>query len=292
MNILSFDIEEWYLEKLKGGNRPEYYQDCNNLLEKILDKLDELDVKATFFCLGKMAEEFPNVVSEIAKRGHDIGCHSHEHGWLTKMTPEEMYADTKSAKDALEQLIGKKVISYRAPAFTITENNKWAVQVLAELGFEIDSSIFPINHEIGGYGSFPEMKPCVVKCGDYQLKEFPLITTPILGKQIAYSGGGYFRMLPYCVINHALRNTDYFIGYFHLSDLLSNKIPMMSKTDYEAYFKEPGTLKNRYLRYVKCNLGVTGAYNKLIKLIENNHFCSMIAATNNIDWNKIKKIEI
>ena len=292
MNILSFDIEEWYLEKLKGGNRAEYYSDCNDLLSRLLDKLDERDVKATFFCLGKMAEEFPHVVSEITRRGHDIGCHSHEHGWLTKMTPEEMYQDTKLAKDALEQIAGKEIISYRAPAFTITKENKWAIQVLSELGFQIDSSVFPINHEIGGFPEFPEKKPCIIKYGGHSIKEFPLISMTLFGKSFAYSGGGYFRLIPYPIINRELRKTDYFIGYFHLSDLLSSKIPMMNKEDYEIYFKQTGTLLNRYMRYLKCNIGVSGAYNKLVKLILNNDFCSIKEACNHIDWSLSKSINL
>lgn len=292
MNILSFDIEEWYLEKLKGGNRSTYYCDLGVLLTKLLDKLDEQNIKATFFCLGKMATDFPEIVSTISRRGHDIGCHSHNHQWLTKMSADEMYKDTKNAKDALEQVIGQKVTSYRAPAFTITEKNPWAIQVLVDLGFEVDSSIFPIRHEIGGYSSFPEMQPCIINYNNYQIKEFPLITTQLFGKNVAYSGGGYFRMLPYFIIQHALNNTGYFIGYFHLSDLLATKIPMMSKDEYERYFKEKGSLTNRFLRYAKCNMGVAGAYKKLEKLVSRNSFMSVKRAVNTIDWNKANTIHL
>lgn len=99
-------------------------------------------------------------------------------------------------------------------------------------------------------------------------------------------------MLPYSFIKHSMHNTDYFIGYFHLSDLLSTKIPMMSKADYEEYFKEPGTIKNRYLRYVKCNLGVAGAYNKLDRIMSNNDFCSVREATCKIDWQHVRIVDI
>ena len=125
MNILTFDIEEWYLEKVFFGNHQEKYAEYDQYLGQILDTLDQCGFKGTFFCVGGMATEFPEVVRQIDVRGHEIGCHSYQHVWLNKMSREEVMEDTHRAVDVLEQCIGKKVKSYRAPAFSIGKDNKW-----------------------------------------------------------------------------------------------------------------------------------------------------------------------
>ena len=142
MNILTFDIEEWYIEKEYGGDRTERYRQYDDYFARILGLLDRHGIKATFFCVGEMAIDFPNVVKQIAAKGHEVGCHSNTHQWLNKMTQQEALEDTRTAVDALEQCIGQKVTSYRAPAFSIGEKNKWAFEVLAECGIECDASIF------------------------------------------------------------------------------------------------------------------------------------------------------
>ena len=138
MNIISFDIEEWYIEKKFNGDHNERYQIFDTYLKKILDLLDENGMQATFFCLGKIATDFPDVVRSIAAKGHEVGCHSNEHLWLTKMTPEQLRRDTHDAIAALEDVSGQKVVSYRAPAFSIGDENKWAIEVLASEGIERD----------------------------------------------------------------------------------------------------------------------------------------------------------
>lgn len=121
MNILTFDIEEWFLEKHNHGNRPERIKLFDQFLNQILDLLDERQLKATFFCVGGMGIEFPHVIKLIESRGHEMGCHSYRHTWLNKMSRAEVLQDTREAVDALEQCIGKKILSYRAPAFSIGE---------------------------------------------------------------------------------------------------------------------------------------------------------------------------
>ena len=145
MNILTFDIEEWYLRKLRYGDTYDKYEVLDSYLHQILDALEERRMKGTFFCVGGMATDFPEVVRLIDQRGHEIGCHSNRHTWLNKMTEPEVREDTKQAIDALEQCIGKKVRSYRAPAFSIGESNPWAFEILAECGIKRDASVFPPN---------------------------------------------------------------------------------------------------------------------------------------------------
>ena len=292
MNLLTFDIEEWYLEKTLHGGRIFRYQQFDELFGKVLDELDRLRLKATFFCVGQMAVEFPEVVRSIARQGHEIGCHSNIHTWLDKMTPEELLDDTTEALKALEDVSGVKVVSYRAPAFSITPKNKWAVNVLAECGIKNDASIFPTNRDFGGYTGFPQDKPCIISHQGAELKEFPVSLTSVFGKDMAYSGGGYFRLVPYWFVNMVMKRRDYNIFYFHLADLMTETKQMMSKADYEEYFKEPGSLKNRLVRYAKSNIRIGNAYDKLYRLLSEHEFVNIQEADRLIDWSNMKVAEL
>lgn len=286
MNILTFDIEEWYLEKAFFGAKASKYVEYDRLLNQILGKLAEKNLKGTFFCVGKMATDFPLVVRRIADAGHEIGCHSDNHQWLNKMTYEEAFEDTHAAVDALQQCIGKAVNSYRAPAFSIGSNNKWAFEVLAKNGITCDASVFPVARDFGGFPEFSKIEPSVVKYKGIEIHEFPIATTTILGKQIAYSGGGYFRFFPYIFIEKEMKKASYSMTYFHLGDLLPVISGVMSKDEYEGYFNETGSLKARYLRYIKTNLGVNRNKKKLFKLLDKLEFCNISEANRQIDWSK------
>lgn len=292
MNILTFDIEEWYLEKINDGARKEKYLQFDETLKKVLDCLDEHSIKATFFCVGKLATEFPQVVRLIANRGHEVGCHSNEHTWLDSMSEEVLRKDTYEAIKTLEDVAGQKVTSYRAPSFTITQNNKWAINVLAECGITSDSSIFPTSRDFGGYKGFPQDTPCIISHEGVTMMEYPICQTTILGKKMAYSGGGYFRLLPYLMVSQIVKSRDYNICYFHLADLIKENRRMLSKEEHEAYYKEPGTFKNRMVRQVKNNIGIGDTFEKMRHLIEKHHFISVDKATGQIDWEKANRIEL
>ena len=162
MKILTFDIEEWYIEQQDGGHA-EKYAEYDRYLNAILDKLDDRKLKATFFCVGEMGKMFPEVIRKIQQHGHEVGCHSNIHTWLNKMTEAECREDTHRAVNSLEQCIGEKVKSYRAPAFSIGENNKWALEILAENGIARDASIFPAARDFGGFPHFGQKTPCIVE---------------------------------------------------------------------------------------------------------------------------------
>jgi polysaccharide deacetylase family protein (PEP-CTERM system associated) len=284
MNILTFDIEEWYIEKAYHGARAERYQKFDDYLKRILDLLDARQMKATFFCVGKLATDFPQVVKCIANKCHEVGCHSNTHQWLNKMTRKEAMEDTRTAVDALEQCIGKKVVSYRAPAFSIGEQNKWAFELLAECGIERDASVFPAARDFGGFSHFKSHEPTLVSYQGATIKEFPIPTIKLFGKEMAYSGGGYFRFFPIGVVKHWMANSKYNMCYIHISDLVPEMNGLPSKADYEEYFKESGTLISRYKRYIKSNLGKKSAYMKLMELINTKEFVNLDQADNIIDW--------
>lgn len=286
MNILTFDIEEWFLYK------KERHAEFDRYLNAILDKLEERKIKATFFCVGEMGRLFPEVIRKIQEQGHEIGCHSNKHTWLNKMTMTECHEDTRCAVDSLEQCIGNKVKSYRAPAFSIGESNKWAFEILAENGIERDASIFPAARDFGGFSHFGQKTPCVVEYNGIHIKEFPICTTKVLGKEMAYSGGGYFRFFPLGFVEKNMKKSPYAMCYFHIGDLIPESHGVISKEAYEAYFKEPGTVKARYVRYFKSNLGKKSAFGKMIKLIDDMDFVNLQQADETIDWEAAKIVKL
>lgn len=277
MNILTFDIEEWVLEKDHFGDRKEKYTEFDRILDQILDLLDKTNQSATFFCLGKIASDFPEVIKKIQSHGHEIGSHSNVHKWINKMTPEEFREDTRRTVHNIEDLIGRKVKSFRAPAFSIGESNKWAFEILYEFGIENDTSIFPGIRDFGGFPNFSEQEPCIIKYNGVQINEFPipLYTMPIIHKRMAYSGGGYFRLLPLSFVRKRMELSKYNMCYFHIADLLIDKDPFMSRSEFENYFKESGTLPKRLSRFFKANIGRSKALKNLDWLIRSLSFSSI-----------------
>lgn len=284
MTILTFDIEEWGLAKVGGYGSADKYAEYERYLNMILDALDEHDIKGTFFCTGLMGSDFPQVVRLINDRGHEVGCHSFKHTWLNKMTASEVDEDTRISVNTLEQCIGKKIKSYRAPAFSIGDSNKYVFDILMRNGITRDASIYPAKRDFGGFAQFGQKKPSVVHYNNETIKEFPICTTKICGHEMAYSGGGYFRFFPLCFIKKEMAKHDYVMFYFHLGDLMPESSGLSSKEDFEAYYKIQGSLKNRLIRYIKTNLGKKHAFGKMMELISTEPFINLEQADKMIDW--------
>jgi polysaccharide deacetylase family protein (PEP-CTERM system associated) len=184
--------------------------------EKILDLLDQASISATFFCLGWIAERNRQLIRDIHARGHEIACHGHLHQIITSQTPPVFREDVSRAKGVLEECTGSPVLGYRAPTYSITGKTLWALDVLEELGFLYDSSIFPIYHD--NYG-IPDAPRHPHRLPGRALVEFPISTLRMGSVNIPVSGGGYFRLFPYPVTRAALRYLERcgepFIFYLH-----------------------------------------------------------------------------
>lgn len=292
MHILTFDIEEWALAKAGGYGTEELYAKYEDCLDKILELLDRQNIKATFFCTGAMAKDFPHIVQKIDCAGYEVGCHSYSHLWLNKMSFQQCNEDISSAVKALEDCLGKKVTSFRAPAFSIGEENVWAFDVLAENGITTDSSIFPARRDFGGFPSFNSKSPCMISHNGVNIKEYPIGLAKLFGRDVAYSGGGYFRLLPLSFINNNINNAEYSMCYFHISDLIKESSALLNRDEYESYFKEKGSLINRYKRHLKSNIGRKAAWVKLESLIIKNNFIDLSSANSLIDWSDITIVKV
>jgi polysaccharide deacetylase family protein (PEP-CTERM system associated) len=148
--------------------------------------------------LGAVAERFPEIIGDLARDGHEIGCHSHLHQFVYRQTPDEFRADLVRARDTIAAAAGITPTGYRAPYFSIREDSRWALEILADEGFRYDSSIFPVrNHRYG----IPHAQrvPFEIATPSGSVYEVPLTPIQIAGKNVAFSGGAYLRILPAAV---------------------------------------------------------------------------------------------
>lgn len=200
-DIITIDVEEWfhghnYLDHVPPGQWDAQESRVEQATGLCLDLLDRHRVKATFFVLGWTAERHPDVVREIRRRGHEVGCHSYGHPVIFRMTREEFRADCQRALEVLAACGVDRVQGYRAPSFSITPPVRHYLEVLQDLGFVYDSSIFPVRHPRYGQPRAPR-RP--FRLGDERnsLLEIPMPTWRFLGQNVPYSGGGYLRLLPW-----------------------------------------------------------------------------------------------
>tara|TARA_A100001035_G_C27739564_1_gene480831 strand:+ start:146 stop:1000 length:855 start_codon:yes stop_codon:yes gene_type:complete len=276
MNILTFDIEEWFhildnqsLENISKWDSFEYRLENN--LEKILNLLLKKKIKATFFCLGWIAKKYPYLIKKIDNAGYEIGSHSNHHILAYKQNRNEFREDLKASLGCLEGLISKKIRYYRAPGFSLKERNKWILDELINNGIEIDCSIFPSKRAHGGFPNFPCNTPSYIEYNGKLIKEFPINTLSIFGKTFIFSGGGYFRILPYRFIKNFVKKSNYVMTYFHPRDFDKNQ-PIIK--DLSIY--------RRYKSYV----GIKNSFQKLEKLLSEFEFIDLQEANKKIDWEK------
>lgn len=171
----------------------------------LLDLFERHDVKATFFVLGWVAERHRQLIADIAARGHEIASHGYSHRLVYNQTPEVFRDETLRSKELLEDIVQRPVVGYRAASYSITRRSLWALDTLAELGFEWDSSIFPIRHDRYGIADSPTAPYQLTTPKGYRLTEFPLSTANIGPLRLPAAGGGYFRLYPYWLSRQLLK---------------------------------------------------------------------------------------
>ena len=187
---------------------------------RLLGLLDQAKVRATFFVVGDIARTAPALVRAIHAAGHEVGSHGWKHTRVDRFTPAAFRDDARNSKDALEQVTGAAVVGFRAPTFSITRRTPWAIDVLAECGYEYDSSIFPVHHDRYGVPNAPR-GPFQVAGRGADLLELPPLTYRLAGFNWPVAGGGYFRLFPLGVMRAGIRQVERDDGpsvamlYFH-----------------------------------------------------------------------------
>jgi polysaccharide deacetylase family protein (PEP-CTERM system associated) len=282
MNILTFDIEDWFHildnDSTKTAVEWQHYESrIYANMERIFGVLEETGTKATFFCLGWIVEKYPDVIKAIITRGYEVGTHTTMHQLVYEQNPKMFADDLERSIKALEAITGQKVRYFRAPGFSVREDNRWVFDILVSQGIEIDCSIFPAPHAHGGFPSYKAISPALIQYDGIRLKEFPVSYTSVFGKPLIYSGGGYFRLFPYPLIKHWAKQSSYLMTYFHPRDF-DAKQPMIGGL----------TLSRRFKSYV----GLSGAYHKLQKLLSDFQFIDIAMAERLIDWEQVRTITI
>ena len=201
-NILTVDLEDWFVvENLKEAIDLDQWEKLPSRIEintyRLLEIFESNGTRATFFILGWIAEKFPTLMQEIAHSGHEIGCHSYGHTRVDFLNERTFKEDTSRAIDVITKAAGVIPIGYRAPSWSINSSIPWAFEILAELGFQYDSSIFPIKHDIYGEPTAPRNIFRMKLKSGRSIYEIPASTVKIFGKNMPVCGGGYLRHSPY-----------------------------------------------------------------------------------------------
>jgi len=278
INLLTIDVEDWfhttaldpYLGMAQWGSQKSRV--VPNVL-RLLEILEKHQTRATFFILGWVAERHPELIRAINASGHEIASHGYRHRLIYQLTPPQFQDYLERSKKVLEDLLGQPIRGYRATSFSITQKSWWALDLIQAAGFVYDSSIFPIgHHDLYGIAGLPR-HPYAHANG---LVEIPPSTLKILGRNIPFGGGGYFRLYPYWVTRLGIRrlNREGFpaLVYLHPWEL-DPDCPRVAQADGRTRFRQYVNLRQTEPRlarlledfswgpvwdYVHCGQGVGG----------------------------------
>lgn len=267
-NILTFDLEEWFhILELPDPVKQSEWSSLPSRAEVGLDLFLELlyrnNITCTFFVLGWLADKHPNLVRRISSLNHEVASHGYLHELIRNIEADRFREDIRRSKKLLEDITGKEVKGYRGPGFSITLKNPWALEIIAEEGFEYDATLYPGHHGHGGIPGLP-IKPFILHTNNgYRIEEYPVTLINIAKYRIAFSGGGYFRLFPSFFISRYFRWLNRrgipVLSYFHARDL-DPTAPKLSMP---------------LIRKFKCYVNVSGSIKKLERLFKNNSFCSI-----------------
>jgi polysaccharide deacetylase family protein (PEP-CTERM system associated) len=224
-NALTVDVEDYFhvaalapsIQRDSWGSRESRVVGNTR---RLLSLFEQFDVKGTFFVLGWVAERYPELIRDIATDGHEIACHGYSHRLVYEQSPEEFHQETVRSKSLLEDITGARVLGYRAASYSVVRDSLWALDILVELGFTYDSSIFPVHHDRYGIPDAERAPHRLTTPKGKSLVEWPLATASVLGLRLPVAGGGYFRLLPYWLSHWGLESINRrerrpFIFYLH-----------------------------------------------------------------------------
>jgi polysaccharide deacetylase family protein (PEP-CTERM system associated) len=268
VHSLTIDLEDWHqlLFRRLGGEFCAPSVAAIDATHRLLDMLDETNTKATFFAMGRLARAFPDLVREVARRGHEIGSHSHNHQLIYRMSPDAFREEMAVARARLQDLVGEAVLGFRAPEFSVQRLDHWCFDVLAEVGFEYDSSVFPSPARYG-IPTAPRT-PFTIQTKSGPIAEFPVASWCMRGHRLAIAGGTYWRLWPRAVLDRALRDLEaehvpavlYFHPYeFHRGFLRLSNLGWAS------------TLNPAYLKYVALHNMMTGRIGSRLSAVLRRH---------------------
>ena len=268
-NLLTVDLEEWFVvetlsDRISLADWDELETTVIKNTHRLLQLFRNKDVMATWFVLGWVAKKFPALIREISLEGHEIACHSFSHIRVNSMDQESFRKDTELALDAITAAINKQPIGYRAPSWSIDESTPWAFDILSELGFEYDSSIYPIKHDIYGVPDGPRHTFRMNLESGRTILEIPASTYRFMGHNFPVAGGGFLRHSPYWytkwIINKLNKNNYPAVVYLHPWEI-----------DTDPPLLEGLTMMQKFRTYGSTSV----FYYKLDKLLSDFEFTTM-----------------
>ena len=272
---MTIDVEDGvsiWMRDLFGKEMPPTGRVLDNM-EILLGLFARHNVRATFFILGEIAAVYPSLVKQIASGGHETGVHGYNHDQIFRLTPERAREDIRRAKDLIEQVSGQAVYGFRAPAFSVSPQTSWVLDIIADLGFRYDSSIIPARTSRYGWPGFNPYIHRMVLPGGKSLMEVPLSVARLLGRTLPACGGGYLRHFPYAVTRRSflkIQKDRPVIVYLHPYELDTGKYP-----DYfHKSLKDLGIRQRIPLSFYRLNKGTVQG--KLTNLMREFPFKTMI----------------
>jgi len=264
-NAFTVDVEEYFqveafsdlIPKQDWHKFPSRVEETTN---RLLELLATHHVRGTFFVLGWIAENHPDLVGKIIKEGHEIGSHGYDHTMITEMTPEAFREDVRKSKTILEGITGASVNGYRAPTFSILEKTSWAYEILLQEGYSYSSSVYPIWHDRYGWPKFGDHPRQMGSDKNGEIWEVPLTVGSVGPFRIPFGGGGYLRAYPYLLTKALFRNLSrkggHGVVYIH---------------PWELDTRHPA-VKAPFFRRLRHHIGIPGMKQKLIHLLRSMRF--------------------
>lgn len=208
-NAFTVDLEDWF-QGLTSTNPqverwPTFESRVVQATRKLLEILHVHDVQATFFVLGYVADQHPDLIREIRDAGHEIGVHGYYHRFIYKLSPNEFLAELGTAIEAVVRAAGVYPLGHRAPYFSVNASTPWVFEYLAAAGLQYDASVFPTRNMLYGYPGAPRFPYRLEGSG---LVEFPASTLAVGKLSLPISGGFYMRMLPYAFVRRAIKGLN------------------------------------------------------------------------------------
>ena len=213
MHALSVDVEDWFQVLNMAGHIDRASWDrcelrCADSTRRLLDLFAKRGARATFFCLGWIAERLPDLVREVHAAGHEIGSHGYDHRLLPDLGREGFAADLERTATILQGITGQRPTAFRACTWSVTRRTPWAIDELLRAGVTVDSSIQPVRHPDYGVAAAPKHAYTLRGSGDGELLELPPLTWRVCGRTVPVGGGGYLRLFPLGFLRAGLRQKE------------------------------------------------------------------------------------
>jgi polysaccharide deacetylase family protein (PEP-CTERM system associated) len=214
--LFSVDLED---VRMTIANGDRYREAVPRNVARYLEFLDRHAMRCTFFTVGDIARRYPQLVRELIGAGHEVACHTSDHVPLDRHDPESFREDLQRNLDDLRKAGADDVCGFRAPTLSLTEQSRWAYDVLAESGFRYSSSVLPARNPLYGWPGFPEEATLT----DSGIWEIPVSLSKLPGLNVPFGAGVYFRVLPFVLVRRLFERTFAegrpVVGYFHPYDI-------------------------------------------------------------------------